>query len=202
MILYGGGDHALGLWEIIQLLGLPFEGFFDDGSPPFALPEDFYLGPYDPTLKPESPLLIAITDNTIRRNLSLRVKHPIAPPLIHPHAYVSASASVGKGSVILPGAVVHSRARIGIHVIINSGVVVEHFVQVGNYTHLSSRSVAGCRSEIGESCFIGTGSIVAPHAKVGEGCVIGAGSLVLREMPPFTKAWGVPARPQSELFKE
>lgn len=200
MILYGGGDHALGLWEIIQLLELPFVGFFDDGTGPFALPEEYHLGPYAPHIHPETPLIIAITDNTIRRNLSLRVRHPIAPALVHPRAYVSPSARLAPGVVVLPGAIVHSRAEIGPHVIINSGAVVEHFVRIGAFTHLSSRSVAGCRSEIGESCFIATGAIVAPNARVGEGCIVGAGSLVLHELPPFTKAWGVPAKPQAKTF--
>lgn len=196
MILYGGGDHALGLWEILQLHQIPFDGFFDDGEGPFALPEELHLGPYDPAVKPFSPLIIAITDNTIRRNLSLRVQHPFAPPLIHPHAYVSPSARLKRGTVVLPGAIIHSRVEIGEHVIINSGVVVEHFVQIGDFTHLSSRSVAGCRSQIGEMCFVGTGAIIAPNARIGEGCIVGAGSLVLHELPPFTKAWGVPAKPQ------
>lgn len=200
MILYGGGDHALGLWEIIQLLELPFVGFFDDGVGPFALPEEYHLGPYAAHIYPETPLLIAITDNTIRRNLSLRVRHPIASALVHPRAYVSPSARLAPGVVVLPGAVVHSRAEIGPHVIINSGAVVEHFVRIGAFTHLSSRSVAGCRSEIGESCFIATGAIIAPNARVGEGCIVGAGSLVLHELPPFTKAWGVPAKPQAKTF--
>lgn len=200
MILYGGGDHALGLWEAIQLLELPFEGFFDDGEGPFALPERFHLGPYDPQVCSDSPLLIAITDNTIRRNLSLRVRHPIAPALVHPQAYVSPSARLSNGVVVLPCAVIHSRAEVGSHTIINSGAVVEHFVRIGAFTHLSSRSVAGCRSEIGDSCFIATGAVVAPNARVGEGCVVGAGSLVLHELPPFTKAWGVPAKPQAGTF--
>lgn len=198
MILYGAGDHALGLWEICQLQGIPVEGFFDDGPGPFTLPQEKHLGPYDPSVMPEVPVLIAITDNTVRRNLSLRVKHPIAEALVHPRAYVSPSARLAPGVVVLAGAVVHSRAEIGPHTIINSGAVVEHFAQVGAYCHLSPGAIAACRSVIGDSCFIGTGAIVVPHTEVGEGCIIGAGSLVLRPLPPFTRAWGHPAQPQEQ----
>ncbi|MCX8112531.1 MAG: hypothetical protein N3E49_04955 [Bacteroidia bacterium] len=200
MILYGGGDHALGLWETIQLLELPFQGFFDDGPGPFALPESFHLGPYDPTVHPNVHLVIAITDNAIRRNLALRVRHPIASALVHPTAYVSPSAKLSPGVTVLPGAVIHSAVQIDVHTIINTGVVVEHFVRIGAFCHLSSRSVAGCRSEVGSGCLIATGAIVAPGAKVGEGCVVGAGSVVLHELPPFTKAWGIPAKPQASSF--
>ncbi|MCX7606705.1 MAG: acetyltransferase [Bacteroidia bacterium] len=198
MILYGGGDHALGLWEILELQGHRLEGFFDDGEGPFTLPPALHLGPYDPTVYAESPLLIAITDNTIRRNLSLRVHHAIAPPLIHPRAYVSPSASLEVGTVVLAGAIVHSRAHIGPHSIVNSGAVVEHFARIGAFCHLSPGAIAACRSEIGDGCFIGTGAIITPHRRIGEGCIVGAGSLVLRDLPPFTRAWGHPASPQEE----
>lgn len=198
MILYGGGDHALGLWEILNLLGLPFEGFFDDGEGPFALPQEFHLGAYDPQKYPTTPLLIAITDNTIRRNLSLRVLHPVAPPLIHPRSYVSPSAHVEAGTVVLAGAVVHSRAYVGPHTILNTGSIVEHFARVGSFCHLSPGAIAACRSSVGDHTFIGAGAVIVPHTQVGEGCIIGAGSLVLRDLPPFTRAWGHPAKPQSE----
>lgn len=198
MILYGGGDHALGLWELCQLAGIPCTGFFDDGEGPFTLPGSLWLGPYDPTRSPEEPLIIAITDNTIRRNLSLRVRHPIAPPLIHPRAYVSPSAELEAGVVVLAGAVVHSQARIGAHTIINSGAIVEHFTEIGAFCHLSPGVIAACRSKVGDSCFIGSGAILVPNSQVGEGCIVGAGSLVLRELPPFTRAWGHPAVPQDQ----
>ncbi|MCS7189758.1 MAG: NeuD/PglB/VioB family sugar acetyltransferase [Bacteroidia bacterium] len=198
MILYGGGDHALGLWEICQLRGIVVKGFFDDGEGPFALPKEAHLGAYDPTIYPEEPIIVAITDNTIRRNLSLRIKHPIAPPLVHPHAYVAPSATLENGVVVLAGAVIHSQSYIGAHAIINSGAIVEHFARIGAFTHLSPGVIAACRSEVGEGCFIGTGAIIVPHVSVGEGCIVGAGSLVLHKLPPFTRAWGHPAKSQAE----
>lgn len=188
----------MGLWELCQLAGIPLIGFFDDGEGPFTLPGALWLGPYDPVRYPEEPLLIAITDNTIRRNLSLRIRHPIAPPLIHPRAYVSASAQLGPGVVVLAGAVVHSQARLGAHTIINSGAIVEHFAEIGAFCHLSPGVIAACRSKVGDSCFVGSGAILVPNSRVGEGCIIGAGSLVLGEIAPFTRAWGHPAVPQTQ----
>ncbi|MEN2992866.1 MAG: NeuD/PglB/VioB family sugar acetyltransferase [Bacteroidia bacterium] len=199
MLLYGGGDHAASLVEIIQLLGLEWKGFFDDGEGPYALPLAYHLGPYEPTILPDVPILLAITDNTIRRNLALRIRHPVADPLIHPRAYVAASARLGKGTVVLAGALIHSHAQIGDHTIINTGSVVEHFTRVGSFCHLSPGSIVACRSQIEDFCFIGTGAIIVPHTQIGEGCVIGAGSLVLRSLPPYTRAWGHPAKPQEEL---
>jgi len=198
VILYGGGDHALAVWETLQLLGIPCEGFFDDGEGPFTLPADLYLGPYSPDVLPTVPVLLAMTDNTIRRNLSLRLRHPLAPPVVHPRAYISPSALVAEGTGVLAGAVVHTRAHVGAPAIVNTGAVGEHFAEVGSLCHLSPGVIVGCRSRVGDACFIGSGAILVPKASVGEGCVIGAGSLVLKDLPPFTRAWGHPAKPQSE----
>lgn len=47
---------------------------------------------------------------------------------------------------------------------------------------------------IGDDCWIGVGATILPGVSIGKGTVIGAGSLVTRDIPPFTVAWGAPAR--------
>ncbi|KAN0069705.1 Trimeric LpxA-like protein [Elaphomyces granulatus] len=47
---------------------------------------------------------------------------------------------------------------------------------------------------IGDDCWIGVGATILPGVSIGKGTVIGAGSLVTRDIPPFSVAWGVPAR--------
>ncbi len=49
---------------------------------------------------------------------------------------------------------------------------------------------------IEDDCWIGAGSIVADGARIGRGSVIGANSLVLDEIPPYSVAFGTPARVQ------
>jgi len=44
--------------------------------------------------------------------------------VVHPRAFVSPSASIGAGRVIMPGAIVNARSMIGNHCIINSGAIV------------------------------------------------------------------------------
>ncbi len=52
-----------------------------------------------------------------------------------------------------------------------------------------SRKVA-----IGRDCYIGMGSVILYSADIGEGSVIGSGTLVLKPVPPYSVAVGVPAR--------
>jgi galactoside O-acetyltransferase len=48
---------------------------------------------------------------------------------------------------------------------------------------------------IGKDAFLGVGTIVMPGVTIGEGAIVGAGALVLKDIPPWTIAVGVPARP-------
>ena len=43
--------------------------------------------------------------------------------------------------------------------------------------------------------FLGVGTVVLPGVRIGEGAVIGASSLVLNDIPPWTIAVGIPAKP-------
>ena len=47
---------------------------------------------------------------------------------------------------------------------------------------------------IGHNTFLGAGVRVLGSVSIGHGCVIGAGSLVTNDVPPFSQAFGTPAR--------
>lgn len=52
---------------------------------------------------------------------------------------------------------------------------------------------------IGDDCWIATGATILPGVTIGNGCVIGAGSVVTRDIPPYSVAWGVPARVEKRV---
>ncbi|KAL1973403.1 hypothetical protein VTN31DRAFT_6038 [Thermomyces dupontii] len=47
---------------------------------------------------------------------------------------------------------------------------------------------------IGDDCWICVNTTILPGVTIGNGCTIGAGSVVTRDIPPFSVAWGDPAR--------
>jgi acetyltransferase-like isoleucine patch superfamily enzyme len=47
---------------------------------------------------------------------------------------------------------------------------------------------------VGHNTFLGAGARVLGNVSIGHGCVVGAGSLVTKDIPPFSQAFGVPAR--------
>jgi acetyltransferase-like isoleucine patch superfamily enzyme len=54
--------------------------------------------------------------------------------------------------------------------------------------------------EIGDDVWVGHGAILLTGIKVGEGSIIAAGAVVTHEIPPYTIAAGVPARPLRDRF--
>ncbi len=56
------------------------------------------------------------------------------------------------------------------------------------------------RCTIGHDVWIGHGAIIMPGVSIGTGAVIGSGAVVTHDVPPYTIAVGVPARPQHLRF--
>ena len=48
---------------------------------------------------------------------------------------------------------------------------------------------------IEEYAFVGLNCVVLPGVRIGRGAIIGAGSVVTKDIPPYTIAVGIPARP-------
>lgn len=53
---------------------------------------------------------------------------------------------------------------------------------------------------IEEYAFVGLNSVILPGVRIGKGAIIGAGSVVTKDIPPYTIAAGVPAKPIKKRF--
>ncbi|WFU43669.1 acetyltransferase [Bradyrhizobium sp. CB82] len=199
LIIIGGGEHAVMVYEAALLSGqFNIVGFVDRQF--VRLGELPYLGTdADVPNYPDAAFVVGIGTlqaGPARAQMIGRVRVKRWACVIHPRAFVSPSARIGVGTVVMPGAIVNARAVIGDHCIINSGVIIEHDVRIGDCTHLSPGTVAGGGAEIGENCFVGLGSRVRDHITIGKDTFIAMGSVVTASCPDGSALSGVPAKPR------
>jgi carbonic anhydrase/acetyltransferase-like protein (isoleucine patch superfamily) len=127
-------------------------------------------------------------------------------PDISQAAFVAESAvvigrvEVGAGASIWYGAVVRGdveRISIGLSTNIQDGAILhgepgkptilEDFVTVGHRAVIHS-------AYIERGSLIGMGAIVLDGVRVGTGCIVGAGAVVTKDVPPYSRVAGVPAK--------
>ena len=116
--------------------------------------------------------------------------------VVHATAWVSPSATLAPGSVVLGGATVNAGARIGPHAIVNTGAIVEHDVTIGAFGQVAPGAVVGGGTSIGEGAFIGLGARVRDHVTIGESAIVGMGAVVVGDVAPCTTVAGHPATPR------
>jgi sugar O-acyltransferase (sialic acid O-acetyltransferase NeuD family) len=200
LVLVGGGGHGIVVAEAAKASGWRLGGFLDDN--PDAIVRDAGLrslgGLLDnPARHAKARRIVCLGDLALRRRtVDSLVRHASWGTVVHPAAYVSPSATIGRGVFVAPGAVVHSFAVIGDHAIINSGAIVEHHCVIGENTHVAPGAVVAGACTVGRDTLVGVGARLIPKVRVGDGVVVGAGAVVIGDVPGGARVLGVPARSQ------
>ncbi|MEX1003908.1 MAG: gamma carbonic anhydrase family protein [Acidimicrobiia bacterium] len=137
-------------------------------------------------------------------------------PTIHPGAFVAPDAQIhgdvqiDDAAVVLFGVVMRAefdQIRVGSQTNIQDGVVVH--CDAGVPATVGERVTVGHAavihgSTIGNDCLVGIGSRTLNRSVLGEGAWLGAGAVLTEgsDIPPWTLALGIPARPVRELTSE
>ncbi|HXN08624.1 MAG TPA: NeuD/PglB/VioB family sugar acetyltransferase [Candidatus Acidoferrales bacterium] len=117
-----------------------------------------------------------------------------AATLIHPTAFVAASAQIGEGSQILAHASVCADAVLGKGCIVNTGASVDHDCQLGDGVHVAPGGIlCGC-VRVGTCAFIGAGAVLIPRISVARDVVVAAGAVVIKDVLAGQTVGGVPAK--------
>lgn len=101
------------------------------------------------------------------------------PAIVSSRAYVSASAVIGSGTVVMHDALINAHAVVGDNCIINTKALIEHDAQIGNHCHISTGSIVNGAAIIRDGSFFGSNAVSVQGAVVSERSFIKAGSLVL-----------------------
>lgn len=194
MYLYGASGHAKVVVDCLLELDLPISGIFDDYSDLMSLNGIDVLGEYDAEEGIENQLIITVGDNMTRRKIAEKLKHKIAPAVVHPSATVSRYSHLGDGSVVFHHSVVQSGTQIGKHCIINTASSIDHDCEIDDYAHISPKVTLCGKVKIAEGTHIGAGATVIPEVSIGKWCVVGAGAVITQNLPDYSLVVGVPGK--------
>jgi sugar O-acyltransferase (sialic acid O-acetyltransferase NeuD family) len=114
--------------------------------------------------------------------------------VVHPAAAVSASSSVGPGSVLLAHAALTTAVRVGAHVAIMPHVTLTHDVDIADFVTIASGVRAGGAMHARRGAYLGAGAVIGEHLTIGEFSLVGMGAVVTKDIPACEVWAGVPAR--------
>ena len=189
MYLYGASGHAKVIIDILEASGVQVEGLIDD-NPNIDQLQGY---PVRHTFTGESPFIISIGNNKIRKQVAERLQTAYGKA-IHPSAILSPTAKIGDGTVVMQGAIIQADAKIGKHCIINTGSSIDHECLIGDYVHISPHATLCGNVHIGEGSWIGAGTTIIPNLNIGKWSMIGAGSVITEDIPDHVLAFGNPCR--------
>ena len=203
LLIIGAGGHARAVldaalnsnfWDIEGIIDLSYRGVFEEV---LTFPVLGGLEILDELDSFSTDIFVAIGSNQERQRIIEVISkyNFLLPTIVHPQAYVSSSAKMGRGTFI--GAFDHigPASEIGDGCIINTNANVEHEVILSDFVHMAPNSVVCGRSVVSKSVFIGANAAVIENLYIAEGVVIGAGSVVIGDIRQAgATVVGVPGR--------
>lgn len=104
------------------------------------------------------------------------------PVICSTKSYVSKSAILEEGTIVMHGAIVNANSKIGKNSIINTGSIVEHDVILGNNCHISTNVTINGGAIVGKNTFIGSNTIVLNNIKIEKNKFVKANSFIKKEL--------------------
>jgi sugar O-acyltransferase (sialic acid O-acetyltransferase NeuD family) len=194
LVVYGGGGHGKALIDLVRVLGsYRIVGVIDDGlgkgTEIMGVP---VLGGGE-NLAELYAQGVRLAVNAVGGigNIATRVKVFEAilqagfncPVLVHPTAFVEASATLAPGVQVFPHAYVGSEAQAGFGAIVNTGAIVSHDCTLGTYANVAPGAMLAGAVQIGAGALIGMGATVNLSVVVGENAKVGNGATVKADVP-------------------
>lgn len=211
LIVYGGGGHGKAVIEALRAMGRhEIIGVVDDGlSAGSQVLGVSVIGGggeladlYAQGIRWAANAVGGIGDAQSRVSVFQRLVGAgfSCPEIVHPTAFVEASASLSPGVQIMPHAYVGSEAVIGFGAIVNTSAVVSHDCRLGAYANVSPGALLAGGVQVGESALIGMGATVNLGVVIGAGARIGNSAVVKADVPAggLVRAGAVwPDRPEA-----
>ena len=199
IVILGSGGHALAVWDTCVSAGFTPIGFVDptqsssrvEGLPVVANLSEIDLSGVE--------LALGIGHNFVREQATIDLldKYPDArmPVIVHQTAWVSPSATLDSGTVVMAQASVGPFCSSGRGALLNTGASLDHESQLGDFASLGPGAHTGGQVVIGARTMVGLNAGILQGISIGDDTVIGGQSLVRKDIPAGTVAFGVPCAP-------
>lgn len=115
--------------------------------------------------------------------------------IVHPSAFVSPSARLGRGVFVKMQSIVSAEAVLEDNVFVQANVIVGHDVRVGRHTQVSAFTHLAGHAEVGQRCYLGVRASVREECRMGGDVVLAMGAVVMeKRVPSRVLAMGNPAK--------
>ena len=199
IVILGSGGHALAVWDASLSAGFTPIGFVDpaqSSSRVEGLPVVSSLLEIDLS---EVDVALGIGHNFAREQATVELleKYPAArmPVIVHQTAWVSPSAVLDAGTVVMAQASVGPFATTGRGALLNTAASLDHESQLGDFASLGPGAHTGGQVIVGARTMVGLNAGILQGISIGADTVIGGQSLVRTDIPLGTVAFGVPCAP-------
>lgn len=118
---------------------------------------------------------------------------------IHPTAFVSKNAKIGRGVIIYPLCNIDQGVTVDDGSIILNSSVIAHDTYVGKCSYLAPGVCLSGFINIGELCFIGSAATVANNITVGKNSTIAIGTCLTKDIPENSFVIGNPFQHKKNL---
>jgi len=113
--------------------------------------------------------------------------------LIHPSVMYSKYVEIGEGVVICAGNIITTQIELHDHIFLNLGCTVGHDAILEKYVNCAPSCNISGDVTLEEGAHLGTGVQVIQGLRIGKYTTVGAGAVVIKNLPPYSVAVGMPA---------
>ncbi len=131
-------------------------------------------------------IVITVTSNMKFRKEMSEIARNLAIPLatyIDPQSYVSDTAKIEEGCIILDSARVGNNAHLGRNVFMSGFVNIDHDCSVGQDSTFGPGVMFSGMVTVGPGCSFGSCIAVEPRVQIGSNCTIASGSVITHSVP-------------------